>query len=63
MRCCASLVQEDQAHQEEAERRTALVKMRHAVAEEVAANEQRRQQLAEVQERAAKLRVRPRGWH
>lgn len=41
----------------EAERRAALVRMRQAAAEEGAANEQRRRQLAEAQEMVAKRRV------
>lgn len=55
-----SWLQEDQAVQEQAERRTAVAGMRQAVHEEAAANEQRRRQLAQAQERVAKLRVRGR---
>lgn len=50
-------MQADQGRQAEAERRTAVAGMRSALPVETAANQQRRQQLQEVQERVAKLRV------
>ena len=50
-------MQADQGRKAEAERRTALTGMRAALPLETAANQQRQQQLQQVQERVAKLRV------
>ena len=50
-------MQADQGRNAEAERRTAVAGMRAALPLETAANQQRQQQLQEVQERVAKLRV------
>lgn len=53
----SSLVQEALAREEEATRCTAVAGMRSSIAEQSAANEERRARLAEVQARVAKLRV------
>ncbi|KAL4430905.1 hypothetical protein ABPG75_006161 [Micractinium tetrahymenae] len=56
------MAQEDAALEQEAEKRGAVVRMRQAISEETATNEQRRAQLAEVQQRVAKLREEHAAW-
>lgn len=55
--CMTHRLQEAAAREEEAACCTAVAGMRSAIAEQTAANEERRARLAEVQERVAKLRV------
>ncbi|EFN59398.1 hypothetical protein CHLNCDRAFT_56732 [Chlorella variabilis] len=50
------MAEEEQAHRDEAERRSAVLGMRRSIEEETAANEERRRRLQEAQERVAQLR-------